>query len=202
MPADLVLRHSVVKSSAPPIGCDAVAKRRSGLAQASFLSHLMCAHWGGAFMVADGMTTIDDVIPAQGYAGDIAPKGAWEILKREADAVLVDVRTTAEWNYVGTPDLRSLNKQPVPIEWQIYPTMQVNPGFAEAMRAAGVSGGRSVLFLCRSGVRSKAAAQAMTALGMTRCYNIIDGFEGPADQAGHRGTMAGWKASGLPWQQK
>lgn len=153
-------------------------------------------------MVADGMTTIDDVIPAQGYAGDVSPKAAWQILEREAQAVLVDVRTTAEWNYVGAPDLRSLGKQPVAIEWQVYPTMQVNPGFADAMRAAGISSDRPVLFLCRSGVRSKAAAQAMTAQGMARCYNIIDGFEGPADQAGHRGTVAGWKISGLPWQQK
>ncbi len=153
-------------------------------------------------MVADGMTTIDDVIPAQGYAGDVSPKSAWEILERETNAVLVDVRTTAEWNYVGAPDLRSLNKQPVPVQWQVYPVMQVNAGFAEALRAAGIAGDRPVLFLCRSGVRSKAAALAMTAAGMKRCYNIIDGFEGPADQAGHRGTVSGWKISGLPWQQK
>ena len=153
-------------------------------------------------MVADGMTTIDQVIPAQGYAGDVAPKTAWQILEREKNAVLVDVRTTAEWNYVGAPDLRSLGKQNVLVEWQVYPTMQVNAGFADALKAAGIAGDRPVLFLCRSGVRSKAAAQAMTAAGMSRCYNIIDGFEGPPDQAGHRGAVAGWKASGLPWQQK
>jgi rhodanese-related sulfurtransferase len=157
---------------------------------------------GASFMVAEGMTTIADVIPAHGYAGDVAPKTAWQILTQHPDAVLVDVRTTAEWNYVGAPDLRSLNKQIVPIEWQVYPAMQVNAGFAAALHDAGIAGDRPVLFLCRSGVRSKAAAQAMTAAGMARCYNIIDGFEGPADPAGHRGAVAGWKASGLPWQQK
>jgi rhodanese-related sulfurtransferase len=153
-------------------------------------------------MVADGMTTIDDVIPAQGYAGDVSPKTAWQILEREKNAVLVDVRTTAEWNYVGAPDLSALGKRNVPVEWQVYPAMQINAGFADALKAAGIGNDQPVLFLCRSGVRSKAAAQAMTAAGMSRCYNILDGFEGPADQAGHRGAVAGWKANGLPWQQK
>jgi len=152
--------------------------------------------------MADGMTSEPNVIPAHGYAGDVSPNSAWQMLERDADAVLVDVRTTAEWNYVGAPDLRGLGKQIVPVEWQVYPTMQVNAGFADALRAAGIAGDRPVLFLCRSGVRSKAAAQAMTAAGMSRCYNIIDGFEGPPDQAGHRGAVAGWKAAGLPWQQK
>lgn len=152
--------------------------------------------------MADGMTTSDDVIPASGYAGDVSPNAAWNMLEHEADAVLVDVRTSAEWNYVGVPDLAKLGKKIVPVEWQVYPTMQVNAGFAEALSQAGISGQRPVLFLCRSGVRSKAAAQAMTAHGMTRCYNILDGFEGPVDRAGHRGGTAGWKAAGLPWQQK
>jgi len=153
-------------------------------------------------MVADGMTSFDDVIPADGYAGDVSPKTAWQILSRDNGAVLVDVRTTAEWNYVGAPDLRSLRKQPVFVEWQVYPTMQVNAGFAQALRQAGIGDEQPVLFLCRSGVRSKAAAQAMTAQGVRRCYNIIDGFEGAADPAGHRGTVGGWKVSCLPWQQK
>lgn len=152
--------------------------------------------------MADDMTSKDNVIPAPGYAGDVSPDTAWKMLEREADAVLVDVRTGAEWSYVGIPDLGKLGKKIVPIEWQVYPTMQVNPGFADALHKAGVFGDRPALFLCRSGVRSKAAAQAMTARGMTRCYNIVDGFEGPVDPAGHRGTTGGWKAAGLPWQQK
>jgi rhodanese-related sulfurtransferase len=153
-------------------------------------------------MVADGMTSIDDVIPADGYAGDVTPKAAWKILAHESNAALVDVRTTAEWNYVGAPDLRSLHKQPVFVEWQVYPSMQVNAGFAQALRQAGIGDDQPVLFLCRSGVRSKAAAKLMTEQGMRRCYNISDGFEGAADQAGHRGTVGGWKAAGLPWLQK
>jgi rhodanese-related sulfurtransferase len=157
---------------------------------------------GGA-IVMDGIVVKPiDVIHGQGYAGDVSPSDAWQLLSENKDAVLVDVRTTAEWNYVGVPDLSQLGKQPVLLEWQVYPTMQVNADFVAALSKNGIGGERPVLFLCRSGVRSKAAAQAMTQAGATRCYNISDGFEGPMDKAGHRGAVAGWKQSGLPWQQK
>lgn len=154
-------------------------------------------------MTADGAALDSDkVIPAQGYAGDVTPRLAWSILQNDSDAVLVDVRTTAEWSYVGFPDLGTLGKQPVFLEWQIFPSMQVNADFAAALRKAGIDGARQVVLLCRSGVRSKAAAMALTKTGMTRCYNIIDGFEGPLDGTGHRGRLGGWKAAGLPWVQK
>lgn len=154
-------------------------------------------------MAADGIAVNSiNVTPAQGYAGDIPPQDAWRLLSDRQDAVLVDVRTTAEWSYVGVPDLSSIGKQPVLLEWQVYPAMQVNADFVSTLTQNGVGGDRPILFLCRSGVRSKAAAQAMTQAGATSCYNVSDGFEGPLDPAGHRGAVAGWKQAGLPWLQK
>lgn len=135
------------------------------------------------------------------YAGDVTPADAWEILKAEPDSVLVDVRTDAEWNYVGVPDLSSLNKRFIPLPWQLFPSMSLNPSFIEDFERAGVKRESAVLFLCRSGARSKAAAKALTARGYTTCFNIIDGFEGPPDSSHHRGTVAGWKANRLPWSQ-
>ncbi len=135
------------------------------------------------------------------YAGDISPQQAWDVLAGEANAVLVDVRTPAEWNYVGVPDLGQLGKKPLFLPWLFFPSMEINPQFVQNLETVHLSQEAPLLFLCRSGVRSKAAAVAMTARGYTRCYNIIGGFEGDADAAHHRGTVSGWKAGGLPWLQ-
>lgn len=137
------------------------------------------------------------------YAGDIDAGQAWALLEAESSAVLVDVRTTGEWTYVGVPDLSGLGKKPVLIEWQVFPAMQINSGFTDELtaRIGDRDKGRALLFLCRSGVRSKVAAMAMTTCDYTRCYNISNGFEGPLDQQGHRGGVAGWKAEHLPWVQ-
>ncbi|MFO1113650.1 MAG: rhodanese-like domain-containing protein [Rhodospirillales bacterium] len=135
------------------------------------------------------------------YAGDVSPSRAWELLRAEADAVLIDVRTPAEWNYVGVPDLAKLGKKPVFLPWLFFPSMEVNPQFAEALEAAHLGQNAPLLFLCRSGVRSRAAAVAMTARGYGRCYNIASGFEGDPDPARHRGAVNGWKVDGLPWVQ-
>jgi rhodanese-related sulfurtransferase len=136
------------------------------------------------------------------YAGDISAAEAWALLEKDPKARLVDVRTTAEWNYVGVPDLSSVGHEAVLVEWQAFPTMRVNPAFvAEAEQAAAAAKDAPVMFLCRSGVRSRAAAIAMTAAGYSRAYNIAGGFEGDPDGERHRGTKNGWKASGLPWKQ-
>jgi len=135
------------------------------------------------------------------YAGDVTPTEAWERLQSDPNAKLVDVRTQAEWVYVGVPDLGSLGKQPILVQWQTFPGMTRNEAFAEQLRSQGVQPDDTLLFLCRSGVRSKAAAELMTQLGFTAAYNISDGFEGPLDEGRHRGTAAGWKAAGLPWVQ-
>lgn len=135
------------------------------------------------------------------YAGDIGPRQAWEMLERDPKAMLIDVRTPAEWAYVGVPDLSRIGKQPVFVPWQLFPSMQQNPQFIEHMQMTGVDPDAPLLFICRSGVRSRAAAIAMTERGYRACYNIASGFEGDPDVAKHRGTVNGWKVEGLPWMQ-
>lgn len=135
------------------------------------------------------------------YAGDLTPQDAAGLLERDPAAVLVDVRTRAEWSYVGTPDLSGLGRETVLVEWLTFPDGTPNPRFLDELGAAGVTPDRPVVFLCRSGVRSVAAAEAATAAGYRAAYNVLDGFEGPPDADGHRGTTAGWKAAGLPWRQ-
>ena len=137
---------------------------------------------------------------SDGYAGDIDPQAAWNLLAENPNAILVDVRTDAEWNWVGVPDTSSIGRAPVLAQWNTASGR--NPDFLNELKAAGVQPGteRPVLFLCRSGARSISAAQAATAAGITPSYNITDGFEGPLDAAGHRGS-AGWRAIGLPWKQ-
>ena len=106
------------------------------------------------------------------YAGDILPQEAWEILETRVDAVLVDVRTRPEWSFVGLPDLSALSMQPRLISWQVYPDMDLNSRFVEELSALGVATAAPLLFLCRSGGRSRAAAIAATASGYQACYNI------------------------------
>jgi rhodanese-related sulfurtransferase len=141
----------------------------------------------------------------RGYQADVTPEEAWSALKSEPGAALVDVRTAAEWNYVGLPDLAPIGKELLRVEWQSFPSGDVNPEFAETMDAAlekaGASSDASVFFICRSGARSASAAAAMTAAGYQRCYNVAGGFEGARDADGHRGTVEGWKAAKLPWVQ-
>ncbi len=133
---------------------------------------------------------------------NIAPREVWNALRADPEAQMVDVRTDAEWNFVGLPDLSTAGKTPALIPWQIFPTMQVNTQFTEQLRQAGFTPESKIYFLCRSGVRSMAAAQAAIQAGFPHSYNIADGFEGPPDSAGHRGLTAGWKAAALPWRQR
>ncbi|MFQ5533817.1 MAG: rhodanese-like domain-containing protein [Sphingomonadales bacterium] len=135
-------------------------------------------------------------------AGEITSAEAWKLLNANSAAVLVDVRTTAEWSYVGVCDLSTPGNQLIHSSWQIFPDMTVNPRFCDELEQAGVSTDTPLLFLCRSGVRSKAAAIAMAQRGYNNCFNITDGFEGDPDPHRHRGTVNGWKASGLPWVQQ
>jgi rhodanese-related sulfurtransferase len=139
------------------------------------------------------------------YAGDLTPAQAWALLESDPEAQLVDVRTTAEWNYVGVPDLSRLGRTAHLVEWQSFPGMSVNPDFAaaavERLEAAGATPQTPVLFLCRSGARSRAAAIALTRAGFARAYNIAGGFEGDPDPHGHRGSTNGWKVAGLAWRQ-
>lgn len=133
---------------------------------------------------------------------DVDPKQVWDALRTDEKARLVDVRTDAEWAYVGMPDLDETGQEPVLIPWQVFPAMQVNEAFTDHLRQSGLSPENRIYFLCRSGARSLAAARAAQAAGFPHAYNIKDGFEGPPDAEGHRGRVAGWKAEGLPWRQR
>ncbi len=133
---------------------------------------------------------------------DVPPQAAWEALRTDPAAQLIDVRTDAEWNFVGVPDLLAAGKQAVLIPWQVYPAMAVNGQFTSHLAEAGLTPEHHLYFICRTGGRSLAAARAAQAAGYAHAFNVADGFEGPPDAAGHRGTAAGWKAAGLPWRQK
>ncbi len=151
----------------------------------------------------DGQKRTDSVPSATGYAGDLSPEESWNRLSQNGGAQLVDVRTVAEWNFVGVPDLRPLGREALFCEWQRFPSAS-NPSFlqevSEALKQTAYRPGAALLFLCRSGGRSRAAAIAMTKAGYGPCFNISDGFEGGLDPQHHRGKE-GWKASGLPWVQ-
>lgn len=131
---------------------------------------------------------------------DLTPRQAWERLESDPDAVLVDVRTSAEWSFVGLPDLTSIGKRVVPIEWTTFPEGAPNPRFLDDLRASIPTDDTPVLFLCRSGARSVAATAAATAAGYTAAHNVSEGFEGDLDAQGHR-AVNGWKQAGLPWRQ-
>ena len=135
------------------------------------------------------------------YAGDLSARKAWDLLSENPKAQLVDVRTDAEFAYVGSPDLSSLGKEVLAVQWKIFPDMDINPEFVDQVLSSGVDKDAPLLFLCRSGVRSLGAAEAMTEAGFRECYNVAGGFEGDRDAEGHRGTVTGWKVDGLPWRQ-
>ena len=133
------------------------------------------------------------VHPAPDYAGSITGLLAWQWVQ-SGEAVLVDVRTDAEREWVGVVP------GAVALAWKQWPGMAINPAFDDGLRAA-VPAGRKVALLCRSGVRSIAAARRATELGL-QAYNILEGFEGDADELGQRGHRGGWRFQGLPWRQK
>lgn len=133
------------------------------------------------------------------YAGDLTPREAWRRLEAEAKAVLIDVRTEAEWRYVGRPKVDELGRPLLLVEWQ-RASGEPNPRFIDELKAHALSPEAPLLLLCRSGVRSRSAAIALTKAGFRRCFNIEDGFEGPLGSDGRR-TVAGWKIEGLPWRQ-
>lgn len=130
----------------------------------------------------------------------IDPLAANELLEREPDARLIDVRSSVEFDYVGHP-IGALH-----VPWKDYPDWQENPGFATAVDAAlGADGDggreRPVLLICRSGARSYSAAERLREHGYTQLYNVEEGFEGDKDANRHRGTINGWRFRGLPWEQ-
>lgn len=139
------------------------------------------------------------------HIDDVSVEETWARLKADPRSVLVDVRTRAEWAFVGLPDLASIGKRVVTLEWQTFPDNRIDEAFparlSAALAAAGTETSDEVFFICRSGARSRLAAESLAAAGFGRCSNVAHGFEGPLDDMRHRGGVAGWKAAGLPWMQ-
>lgn len=127
------------------------------------------------------------------YAGALTPTEANEVWKLAPGAKLVDVRTRAEWDWVGRIPGAEL------IEWMSYPSNQPNASFLAQLKHQ-VDPEALVMFICRSGVRSNNAACLANEAGYAECYNVLEGFEGDKDAEGHRGTRGGWRHAGLPWQ--
>ncbi len=143
---------------------------------------------------------------AQGYAGNLTAPQAWQVLLQNPSARLVDVRTQAEWQTVGIPDMAPLREhqpdsQPILLlEWATPPAMQPNPQFLSVLQQHIPNQQTPVFFLCRSGGRSRAAAQLATQAGYTACYNIVGGFEGGPSADGQPAFLPGWKEQTLPWR--
>jgi rhodanese-related sulfurtransferase len=136
------------------------------------------------------------------YAGDLTPQEAWDLLLSDERAVLVDVRTEGEWQTIGVPDTADAGEDRTAfVEWTDA-FGRPNPAFLDGLAAAGVTADdpRPVVFLCRSGVRSVAAAVTATAAGLGPAYNVLTGFEGDVGPDGRRGHQ-GWRAAGLPWRE-
>ena len=127
------------------------------------------------------------------YFGALTPLEAYALLAANPRAHLIDVRTRAEWDYVGRVPGSTL------IEWNSYPSGARNPQFLEQLQGAVEDLQAPLLFICRSGQRSDSTARA--AAGYIMAFNVLEGFEGPKDSEGHRGTLGGWRKAGLPWVQ-
>jgi rhodanese-related sulfurtransferase len=152
------------------------------------------------------MSDASSVSEGTGYTGDLSVNEAWTLLSSDPAAVLIDVRTAAEWAWVGVPVLESLNKTLLTVEWVSFPGNAKNDAFSDQVhdQVQALSGtyDAPLLMLCRSGVRSKGAAKVMMEAGYKRCYNISGGFEGDLNEQKHRGNTGGWKVADLPWAQK
>ena len=134
------------------------------------------------------------------YTGDITSLTVWEALTKDKNAHLVDVRTSAEWNFVGIPDLSSIGKELICLEWLTFPENEINKKFGKELNNF-VDTKKNLYFLCRSGSRSRSAATLMTREGFNYCYNVSDGFEGRMNASRQRNAIDGWKFNGLPWVQ-
>jgi rhodanese-related sulfurtransferase len=142
-------------------------------------------------------------MPEGDYAGDVTCQEAWDVLENNPAAVLVDVRTQVEWQLIGKPDLSSINREPLYLQWV---TMQgVNESFIDELQAElderGVAKDTPIYFMCQSGGRSKMSAMQCTEIGYSQCFNLAEGFEGELDEQQHRNSISGWKVAGLPWTQ-
>lgn len=154
----------------------------------------------------DGFGAEDELSSSDGFpVEDVPSKETWNRLKDDPTTILIDVRTRAEWAFVGLPDLSSMDKEVVMVEWQTFPQNKIESEFVAKLAATlgslGATKSTELFFICRSGGRSRMAGEALAAQGFERCRNVSDGFEGRLDSNRHRGTLDGWKVNGLPWVQ-
>jgi rhodanese-related sulfurtransferase len=142
-------------------------------------------------------------MPPGEYAGDVTSASAWETLSADTNARLVDVRTEVEWKLIGQPDLSSIGKQAIYLQWVTMqgPNTEFVAELDAALKEADTARDAPIFFICQSGGRSKIAAMQCTSLGYTRAYNVAEGFEGDLDEHQHRNSVSGWKVAGLPWRQ-
>lgn len=131
------------------------------------------------------------------YAGAVTPDEAHQLLQNDSKVMLVDVRTNAERDWVGRVVINE--QQHHSVQWSLYPGGTPNPDFITQLQTAVPDKTATILFLCRSGVRSRHGAKLATENGYTNCYDILQGFEGDKDAEGHRKTAGGWCSAGLPW---
>jgi rhodanese-related sulfurtransferase len=149
------------------------------------------------------MNTIIDKASQRGqeqnlpYAGAVTPEEAYRLLQEDNTIVLLDVRTNAERDWVGRVNINEEQHQAV--QWSLYPGGTPNPDFMAQLQAAVSDKHTTILFLCRSGVRSRHGAKLATEHGYTACFDILQGFEGDKDAHGHRKTVGGWCSADLPW---
>ena len=122
-------------------------------------------------------------------------------LSEISNSYLIDIRTKPEWEFIGVPDLSSLNKKTIFIAWNEYPEMNINKYFIDQVVGENIEKIDNIFLICRSGKRSFQAAKHLTLFGYNHCYNISDGFEGDKNKLNQRSTINGWKYNNLPWQQ-
>ncbi|MGZ3183189.1 MAG: rhodanese-like domain-containing protein [Telluria sp.] len=137
-----------------------------------------------------------DRAPEEAYAGAVTPEEAYDLVRLDPNVKLVDVRTNAERDWVGRVVVPEA--QHGAVQWSLYPGGTPNPDFVAQLKAIAEPG-NVLLFLCRSGVRSRHAARVATEQGFAHAYDILEGFEGDKDADGHRRTIGGWCKRGLPW---
>ena len=117
------------------------------------------------------------------------------------NSYLIDIRTKPEWEFIGVPDLSSLNKKTIFISWCVYPEMKINSLFENQITESNIKKNDNIFLICRSGNRSFDAAELLTSRGFTNCFNVKDGFEGEIGHYHQRSTINGWKYCKLPWKQ-
>jgi rhodanese-related sulfurtransferase len=147
--------------------------------------------------VAELLSAAQQRASSQGltYFGAVTPEEAYALANGLPNARFIDVRTRPEWDFVGHIPHSTL------IEWTSYPAGARNAAFLDELKALVPDSDTPLVFLCRSGQRSDSAARAAATAGYRRAFNMLEGFEGPRDSEGHRGTLGGWRKAGLPWVQ-